>query len=87
MEANFTLRHQVGLANVAKETETEVKGQGGSRNNGNVTEVKKVPIVYESIEVKSIDQDRGKKKKSKKRKNKGINNNTVPILLKTNPKP
>ena len=72
MEENFTLRHQVGLANVAEET--EMKEQGGSRNNGDATEVKKPPIVYESIEVKSIDQDRGKKKK---RKNKGINNKST----------
>ena len=75
MEENFTLRHQVGLANVAKET--EMKEQGGSRNNGDATEVKKPPFVFESIEVKSIDQDRGKKKKNKKRKNKGINNKST----------
>ena len=54
-----------------------MKEEGGSRNNGDVTEVKSPPIVYESIEVESIDQDRGKKNKSKKGKNKGINNKSA----------
>ena len=81
MEENVTLRHQVGLTNVTQEI--EMKEQGGSHKNGDATEVKKLPIVHESIEVKSIDQDRGKKK-NKKRKTKG-SLIKMPILLKTNP--
>jgi len=81
IEENVTLRHQAGLTNVTKEM--EMKEQEGSQKNGDATEVKKLPIVYESIEVKSIDQDRGKKK-NKKRKTKG-SPIKMPMLLKTNP--